>query len=165
MEVHGNPRIFMRIGMRSLHQALRSKCDSGSGTPNKNLSFWHWCWSYIKNRHLSRITFYYQLWEIDSSKREIGKLIRGVKNGTIQLKRIEYNASREKDILSIISFNGPGERQYSWCCICKKLLKKGSSNKSCRNKHISKHYLKGDLRDPHIIYEHVQKFNLINGRR
>ncbi len=126
--------------------------------------FWHWCWSYIKNRPLSRIKFYYQLWEMDSSKIEIGKLIRASNNWSTQLNGREYISSKEKYIRSNIIINGLVERTYNHCCIWREVVTKGASTKWCRNKHISIHYWKGDLVVPLIIDQVVEKFNLLHPR-
>ena len=101
---------------------------------------------------------------MELSKKDIGKLIRGAHYGSIQLKRRKYSCSKDKDILCNIIVNGLVEREYTCCCICKKLLKEGSSNKSCRNKHISRHYWKGDIVSPLIIDQLVDKFNLLRLR-
>ncbi len=61
---------------------------------------------------------------MELSKKDIGKIIRGVKNGRIQLKMEKSNSSPKKDILSTIIVNGLVQRNYICCCICKQLLKK-----------------------------------------
>ena len=101
---------------------------------------------------------------MELSKKDIGKIIRGVKHGRMQLKREEASNSSEKDILCNIIVNGLVQRNYICCCICKELLKKGASNKACRRKHISKHYWKGDLVGPLIIAQIVDNFNMIHAR-
>ena len=101
---------------------------------------------------------------MELSKKDIGKLIRGAHNGSIQLKRREYSSSNDKDILCNIIVNGVVEREYTCCCICKDLLKERASNKSSLNKHISRHYWKGDIVSPLIIDQLVENFNLLHRR-
>ena len=118
----------------------------------------------LRHRSLSRIKFYYQLWEMDSSKIEIGKLIRASNNWSTQLNGREYISSKEKYIRSNIIINGLVERTYNHCCIWREVVTKGASKKWCRNKHISIHYWKGDLVAPLIIDQVVEKFNLLHPR-
>ena len=101
---------------------------------------------------------------MELSKKEIGKIIRGVTHGRMQLKREESSFSRQKDFLCNIIVNGLVQRNYTCCCICKELLKKGESNKACRRKHISKHYWKGDQLGPLILAQLVDNFNIIHAR-
>ena len=97
-------------------------------------------------------------------KKEIVKIIYGVKYGRMQLKKEESSSSPQKDILSNIIVNGFLQRNFICCCIYKELLKKGSCNKACRRKHITRHYWKGDLFGPLIIAQLIDNFNLIHGR-
>ena len=101
---------------------------------------------------------------MELSKKELGKMFRGVNHGSIQLKMGTESCSPEKDILCNIIVNGQVQGDYMCCCICKELLKKGSSNKASRNKHISKHYWKGDLLGPIIIAQLVDSFNRLHRR-
>jgi len=101
---------------------------------------------------------------MELSKKDIGKIIRGVKHGRIQLKMEKSNSSPQKHILSTILVNGLVHRNYICCCICKELLKKGESNKACRRKHISKHYWKGDLVGPIVLAQLIDNFNLLHAR-
>ncbi len=101
---------------------------------------------------------------MEQSKKAIGDLIRGASHGRVQLKRVEFSSTPERDILCDIIFKGILQDGYTCCCICKELLKKGSSNKSCRNKHISNHYKKGDLIGPRMLDQQVEKFNLLHYR-
>ncbi len=82
---------------------------------------------------------------MELSKKEIGKIVRGAKHGRIQLKMEKSSSSPQKDILCTLIVNGQLHRNYMCCCICKEILKKGESTNASRTKHISKHYLKGDL--------------------
>ncbi len=104
----------------------------------------------------------YRIMEL--SKTEIGKIIRGVKHGRIQLKMEKSSSSPQKDILCTLIVNGQVQRNYICCCICKEILKKGESNNACRRKHISKHYWKGDLVGPLILAQIVDNFNMIHGQ-
>ena len=101
---------------------------------------------------------------MELSKKAIGNFIRGTNHGTVQLKRVEFSTKPERDILCDIIVKGVTQKGYSCCCICKKLLKKGGSNKACRNKHISKHYAKGDLIGPNTLVNLVENFNRLHRR-
>ena len=101
---------------------------------------------------------------MEVSKKDIGKIVRGATHGKIQLERVEENSSPEKNILCNIIVNGLPQEGYSCCCICKKLLKNGAANKSCRNKHISKHYWKGDLLGTRSLAQLIETFNLFHRR-
>ncbi len=101
---------------------------------------------------------------MDLSKKAIRNLILGANHGRVQLKRVEFSSSPYRDILCEIIVKGVVQRGYTCCCICKELLKKGASNKACRNKHISKHYAKGDFIGPNILGQLVEKFNLLHSR-
>jgi len=101
---------------------------------------------------------------MELSKEVIGKILRGVIHGSIQLKKRTYSSSPDRDILCNILINGLVQREYSCCCICKELLKTGAGNKACRNRHISKHYRKGDLVSPLIFAQLVDNFNLLHRR-
>ena len=101
---------------------------------------------------------------MELAKGDIGKIIRGVIRGSIQLKNGKYSCSPDRDILCNIIINGLVHRKYTCCCICKELLKNGGGNKACRNRHISKHYSKGDLVSPLIIAQLVDNFNLLHRR-
>ena len=101
---------------------------------------------------------------MELAKPDIWKIIRGFNRGSIQLKNGEYSCSPERDILRNILVNGLVQRKYTCCCICKDVLKNGAGNKACRNRHISKHYRKGDLVSPRIIAQLVDNFNLLHRR-
>ena len=101
---------------------------------------------------------------MEFSKKDLGKMFRGVTHGSIQLKMGTKSCSPEKDILCNIIVNGQVQEEYMCCCFCKELLKKGSSYKACRNKHISKHYWKGELLGPLIIAQLVDGFNILHRR-
>ena len=101
---------------------------------------------------------------MELSKKDNGKIIRGVNHGRMQLKREESSSSSQKDILCNIIINGVVQRNYICCCICKELLKKGEANKACRRKHISEDYWKGDQVDPLILAELFDNFNIIHAR-
>ena len=101
---------------------------------------------------------------MESSKIEIGKIIRGVTHGRMQLTREKSSIAPQNDILCDITVKGVVQRKYFCCCICKELLKKGEANKACRRKHISKHYWKGDQVGPLILAQLVDNFNLIHAR-
>ncbi len=101
---------------------------------------------------------------MEISKKDICKIIRGVKHGKMQLAREDSSSSPEKDILCNIIVNGQVQRNYICCCICKEILKKGESNNACRRKHISKHYWKGDLVGPIVLAQLVANFNQIHER-
>ncbi len=101
---------------------------------------------------------------MELSKKDIVKIIHGDKHGRMQLKKEQSSSSPQKDILCNIIVNGILQRNIICCCICKELLKKGSCNKACRRKHITKHYWKGDLLGPLIIAQLIDNFNLIHGQ-
>ena len=101
---------------------------------------------------------------MELSKKAIGNLIRGANHGRVQLKRVEFSLTPERDILCDIIVKGVTQQGYSCCCICKKLLKKGASNKACRNKHIAKHYAKGDLIGPNTLVHLAENFNRLHSR-
>ncbi len=67
---------------------------------------------------------------MDYSKKDLAKLISAGSTETVQLTKRDFGTSNGKDILCSIIVNGVLQHDYTCCCICKNLLKKGSSNKA-----------------------------------